>query len=90
MTIKTSMIRIPRRFYDDHCERDLPAPPVLKATSKHYYICGLPTSMLDELLDDADYYSHAIDCYPGSGMEYLSGIVSSARATAKAIRKARA
>lgn len=22
MTIKTAMIRIPKRFYDDHCERD--------------------------------------------------------------------
>jgi len=82
--IKTATIRIPRKFYDDHEERGLPAPAVLKATSRHYWIDALSRD-LDELLSDARYYAEAIDFYPGSGMEYLSGLVASARATVRAI-----
>lgn len=82
-TIKTATIRIPRRFYDDHVERDLEAPGVLKATKTHYWIDAL-SPHLDELLSDADYYADSV----GDMDSYLFGLCMSARATARAIRAA--
>lgn len=76
------MIRIPKRFYDDHIERDLPAPKVSKTTKAHYYIPADQTDELSELLSDAEFYSdrdHFTD-------PYLLGICTSAQATAKAIK----
>jgi len=81
--MKTALIKIPRRFYDDHCERDLAAPGVCKTTRTHYWIDALSRD-LSELLDDAEHYaSPAIDT---RDFPELLGLKSSARATAKAIR----
>jgi len=49
-------IAIPRRFYDDHVERDLPAPPIIKDTRRGYIIDG-DSEHLDELLNDARFYA---------------------------------
>lgn len=83
MTIKTATIRIPRRFYDDHVDRDLEAPEVLKATKSHYWIDAL-SPHLDELLSDADYYADSV----GDMERHLFGLCKSAAATAAAIRAA--
>jgi hypothetical protein len=73
-------IKIPKRFYDDHCERDLPAPDVVRETNRHYWI-DAESEHLAELLSDADSYSITID-WP----KHLFGLVISAAATADAIR----
>lgn len=83
MTIKTAMIRIPKRFYDDHCERDLEAPAVLKEGKAHYWIDAL-SPHLEELLSDAEYYADSIAHMDN----WLIGICRSADATARAIRAA--
>lgn len=75
-----SMIKIPTRFYDDHCERDLPAPPIVKETKSNYWV-DADSEHLAELLDDADLYS-----YPSDWPRYLFGVCMSAAATANAIR----
>lgn len=82
MSIKTNMIRIPKRFYVDHIERDLEAPAVLKETKSHYWIDGL-SPYLDELLSDAEHYAESA---PYMEREYL-GLCRSA-ATARAINNA--
>jgi len=82
-TEEHTMIRIPRRFYDDHVERDLEAPAVLKATKAHYWI-DAQSPHIDELLSDADYYADSA----GDMDSHLFGLCASARATARAIRAA--
>ena len=81
----TDPIKIPQRFYTDHIERDLEAPEIVKATASHFYI-RKDSPHLAELLDDAEHYANGgISTYD---FPELFGLVSSARATARAIRKA--
>jgi hypothetical protein len=48
---------IPKGFYDDHTVgRDLPAPPIIKKTSRHYQIDGDHPDMA-ELVADAEFYA---------------------------------
>lgn len=49
-------VRIPRGFYDDHLDRDLDAPPVLKTTSRGYVIDADHPDMA-ELRNDAEHYA---------------------------------
>lgn len=80
MSIKTASIRVPRKFYDDHIERDLEAPAVLRRTKHHYFIDAL-SPYLEEFLNDAEYYSSMVRyMHP----EYR-GLCKSATATVKAI-----
>ena len=76
-------IRIPRRFYDDHCERDLPAPRVCKTTKRHYWIDSTSKN-LDELKADAWHYSDPRDFACEFG-DYVWSICLSAKATYAAI-----
>ena len=79
------LIRIPKTFYADHVERDLPAPEIVRSTKRHYWIDG-GSEHLAELLGDAEYYSDPA-CYDfefGSG---LAALILSARATKRAIEK---
>ena len=80
-----SLIRIPRLFYDDHVERDLPAPDVVKHNNRHYWI-DANSEHLAELHADAFIYSdfQHWDFEVGSG---LLGLCVSAAATDKAIKK---
>ena len=71
-------IRLPKQFFDDHWERELPTPAIIKQTRQHYYVAA-DDPALPELLDDADYYAGAY----GPDAPWLK---SSARATVKAIR----
>ena len=80
-----NLIKIPTRFYEDHLERDLECPEIIKETKTHYWISA-DDEHLGELHDDADFYAFPyVDARPG---DYLWGIVVSARATVKAIEKA--
>lgn len=78
-------MKIPKRFYIDHIERDLEAPDILRETKHHYYIDASQREALAELLSDADFYA---DWLTGNRNydSYLFGIITSAVATAKAIR----
>ncbi len=76
-------VRIPKRFYDDHLERDCSTSAVIRETQDHYFV-ALTQTQFDELMSDASYYSDAVEMM---GSDYL-GVQSSARATARALRKA--
>jgi hypothetical protein len=76
------MIRITKRFYDDHSARDLEAPPVIRETKTHYYIDETHPDM-SELISDAKYYVEGLE--DGSWQdEYVRGIARSGRALIKA------
>jgi len=76
------MIRIPRRFYDDHFDRDLDSPAILKETKAHYWIDRTDPATR-ELLSDALFYGQP-DHFDWSDSS-LRGLIISARATATAI-----
>jgi hypothetical protein len=61
----TNTVRIPRVFYIDHRERDLPTPTAIGETSRHVIIDRADPA-LSELIDDARHYAdkHATDA-PG-------------------------
>jgi hypothetical protein len=73
------LIRIPRRFYRDHMERDLPTPEIVRSTKQHIYIAS-DDPALPELLNDAEYYADPWG--PDGGI----GLRLSAVATVKAIK----
>ena len=76
-------IRISKKFFDDHFERELPTPEICKSTKSHYWISANDPYLL-ELLNDAKYYVSA-----QQGMDSIySGLCASARATCKAIELA--
>jgi len=72
------MIKITHRFYDDHFDRDLEAPPVIRKTKAHYYIDPNHPDMA-ELLSDARYYVDQLE-QGGWPDEYVRGIARSGRA----------
>lgn len=50
------IVTIPKGFYDDHVERGLPAPPIVRRRSRHYEIdTGHPD--FPELMEDASFYA---------------------------------
>jgi len=69
-------IRIPKVFYDDHYERGLPAPPVVRETKRHYFIETVGTPALRELMSDAELYARGgYDwCYVGAARSLLKAI----------------
>mgnify|MGYP000591868186 CR=1 FL=1 len=79
----TKLVTVPRRFFDDHAERDLDTPQIIEATKKGYTV-RLDDPALPELLDDAEYYADMT----GRMERHVFGICMSAKATAKAIRAA--
>jgi hypothetical protein len=77
------LIRLPKSFFDDHDERGLPCPEVIKTTKPHYWVAP-DDPVLAELLSDAEHY-----CDPnGPDAEGLGGLKRSAKATVKAIQAA--
>jgi len=51
-----TIIRIPRKFYDDHRERDLETPPAVKENSRSVWIDTTHPDFA-ELVSDAKYYA---------------------------------
>lgn len=81
--------RIPTAFYDDHTQRDLPAPPVMWKTTRHYVIdADHPDA--SELLEDAEFYSDVDGPIGGQNAHpsYL-GLRRSATMTVAAIKGAK-
>lgn len=81
----SNLIRLPHMFYQDHVDRGLEAPSAIKWTTNHVFVYDDAPGLTD-LLSDADFYADAYG--PGAGMPEYFGLKSSARATARAIRKA--
>lgn len=83
---ETPLVRIPRVFYRDHDHgRGCPSPAIIKETKTHLFIAFEPGSEgWEDLLDDAEHYANHPDYAQTCGL----GLVSSARATAKAMKKA--
>ena len=78
----TTLICIPRKFYEDHGERCLPTPEAHRTTARHVFV-DINDPLLPELLDDAEYYADERGICPE-----VRGICRSAKATAKAITAA--
>jgi hypothetical protein len=78
-----ALVKLPKFFLNDHEDRDLPTPVVMKATKTHYFV-RLQDPALPELLDDANYYTACI----GRMTSETFGLCMSARATARAIKAA--
>lgn len=77
-------ISLPRYFYWDHHERDLPTPKMLIGNRAHIIVAA-DDPALQDLLDDAKHYAS-----PNGPDQLPPGLKSSARATVRAIEKARA
>ena len=72
------LIRLPRRFYQDHFERALDTPDAVKATAAHVWVkAGDPANA--ELLDDALFYAD-----PAGPDACPRGLIASAAATVAA------
>jgi hypothetical protein len=79
------LVKIPKRFYQDHIERDLPAPQVVKSTSLHYWI-NIEDPALSEFLSDAEFYKDEMTS--GYADRTTFGLQRSAQATYDAIKEA--
>ena len=77
-------IRIPKKFWHDHDNRDLDTPVVLRETKAHFFIAGDDPAN-SELLSDAEFYAAP---WGPDDFEGAFGLKSSARATARALRDA--
>jgi len=92
-------VKIPKRFIDDHVDRQLLRiangsamglevgldAVLVRKLSKHYVV-QLTDLQASELLSDADYYRDG----GGGGMDYfeMGGVIASAKATYNALVKA--
>jgi hypothetical protein len=56
-TTMKNLIQLPRKFYDDHAERDLPTPVAVRKNSKSVWVDGADEN-LPELIEDAYYYAN--------------------------------
>ena len=69
MIKETEMIRIPKRFVDDHADRDLDTPVILRQNKTSYYI-DPSDEALPELISDAWHY---VDCIDEPDCRWLVG-----------------
>ena len=73
---------LPAKFFDDHDERELPTPRVLRRTARTVTIAANDPNLV-ELLNDAEHYADVDG--PCAGQREYRGLVASARATVRAI-----
>ncbi len=85
-----SMIyRVPRRFWDDHelrIDDESLEPEVINETTRHVYLAMTPAQLAD-LISDAHYYAGECGAEMVGQDRGMLGIVSSARATLKALER---
>ncbi len=77
--------RLPPYFYGDHCDRGLPSGRIVRTTKTSVFV-ELDASECAEMLASADYYVDQTAAMLDSDPAQI-GLISSARATAKALRK---
>jgi hypothetical protein len=80
------LVRVPARFFQDHMERDLDTPKVVRETSRFVWI-RRDDPATPELLNDAEYYSDPSGPRIGDYREGI-GLFNSAKATVKALKPA--
>jgi len=80
-----NLIKITKRYYDDHVDCDCEAPAIIKRTKQHYYIDATDKAGLAELIERATFYSEEGDA--GGFSAGYEGLVKSAKATLRAIEK---
>jgi hypothetical protein len=66
--MKISPLRLPRRFFYDHAERDLPTPVVIRKTKSHVFVDGHDPA-IGELINDAEYYANPYGPNGGEGLK---------------------
>jgi hypothetical protein len=92
----THTYRLPKRFWEDHVDRgcrchercpdrDAHEAEPMVSTSRHYVVDLTPMDVA-ELVSDAEHYATGMDWLP---REFI-GLVSSARATLKAVERGEA
>ena len=84
--MKEELVRIPSRFHEDCDECDCEVPVPVRETKTHYFISTKRDALMDELISRAFYYDEMGSM--GAFDRYYIGIVTSARATLKALKKA--
>ena len=52
-----NLIKLPRKFYDDHAERDLSTPAAIRSNSKSVWV-SIDDLNIDELISDAEHYAN--------------------------------
>lgn len=80
-----ALIKVPHRFFEDHKERDLDTPKIVKATARHFLIDTTDPAFA-EFESDARHYGEGFDL---RDQPELFGVFMSARATVKAIDAAK-
>ena len=53
------LLKLPRRFVDDHIDRELPTPEIVRQTQRHVWVRA-DDPWLPELLNDADFYADSV------------------------------
>ena len=84
--MKEELVKIPSRFHEDCDECSCKVPVPVRETKTHYYISTQRDALMDELISRAFYYVEMGAM--GAFDRYYIGIVTSARATLKALKKA--
>jgi hypothetical protein len=74
-------VRLPAAFFNDHAERELPTPKVLRENSRHVWVRSYDPALV-ELLNDARHYAHR-----DGPDECPRGLISSAKATVQTIER---
>ena len=69
-------VQVPKKFFDDHAERELPTPHVIRETSR-YYLVNRDDEAVPELIDDAMHYADGVD-------QADRGLIASAKAVLRA------
>ena len=77
------MIKIPKRFYEDHVECDCLGPKLIKSTKQYHFIDSSNKYLLSELISRANYYVEMGKL--GGLVDGYQGLVKSAQYTLKAI-----
>ena len=75
------ILRLPRRFFDDHADRCLPTPAIVRQDDRHVWVRHDDPD-LRELLEDATFYAD-----PDGPDEVPAGLKASARASVAAIQE---
>lgn len=78
----TTIVDLPATFYEDHVSRELPAGKVIEYLPRNKVRVELTADERAEILSDAEHYADW--CGGGLDRSYI-GLVSSARATVKAL-----
>ena len=73
-----SLIKLPWKFYLDHCDRNLPSPQIVKHNNRCLWVSS-DDSNLESLRSDAEFYCDRF------GPDTWPALRNSARATLEAI-----